>query len=206
MALGKRKGSDFMPILKFDARVGTFCLQDRVNRDGMWKNEQTDVTSQLRGIFDLETVERGWIHFPKGAAPELVMVPPGEDPGEQPSTDHKEGFRLVVKMAEELGGDVREFMSTALAAWNAIDALHTAYLKLVPEHPAQLPVVELFDVIEKKTASGSSFIPCFKIVDWVPRPADMPKAKRATGDNGNVSRVAAPKLSKATDLDDEIPF
>ena len=206
MALGKRKGSDFMPILKFDARVGTFCLQDRVNRDGIWKNEQTDVTKQLRGIFDLETVERGWIHFPKGAAPELVMVPPGEDPGEQPSTDHKEGFRLFVKMTDELGGEVREFMSTALAAWNAIDALHTAYLKLVPKHPAQLPVVELFDVIEKKTASGSSFIPCFKIVDWVPRPADMPKAKRATGDNGNVSRNAAPELSKATDLGDEIPF
>ena len=113
---------------------------------------------------------------------------------------------MVVKMTDELGGEVREFMSTALAAWNAIDALHTAYLKLVPKHPAQLPVVELFDVIEKKTASGSSFIPCFKIVDWVRRPADMPKAKRATGDNGNVSRNAAPELSKATDLGDEIPF
>jgi hypothetical protein len=205
MSLGKRKGSDFMPILKFDARVGTFCLQDRVNRDGIWKNEQTDVTKQLRGIFDLETVERGWIHFPKGAAPELVMVPPGEDPGGAAFNGSQRGLPPLREMTDELGGEVREFMSTALAAWNAIDALHTAYLKLVPKHPAQLPVVELFDVIEKKTASGSSFIPCFKIVDWVPRPADMPKAKRATGENGNVSRNAAPKLSKATDLD-EIPF
>ena len=86
------------------------------------------------------------------------MVPPGEDPGEQPSTDHKEGFRLVVKMAEELGGDVRELMSTALAAWNAIDASYR-----VPQAGTRasrnLPVVELFDVIENKTASGSSFIP-----------------------------------------------
>src|SRR4051794_9035189 len=56
MALGKRKGSDFMPILKFDARVGTFSLQDRVNRDGIWKNQQTDVTIGMRAIFDLETV------------------------------------------------------------------------------------------------------------------------------------------------------
>ena len=69
MSLGKRKGSDFMPILKFDARVGTFFLQDRVNRDGIWKNEQTDVTNQLSGIFDLETVERGWINFPKAPRP-----------------------------------------------------------------------------------------------------------------------------------------
>ena len=170
MPLGKRKGSDFMPVLKYDARVGTFYLQDRVNHDGIWETEQTDVTANLRGIFDLETVERGWINFPKGVAPEFVMVPAGEDPGDQPSRDHKEGFRLVVKMAEELGGDTREFMSTARSAWDAVDALHTAYLNQVPEHPGQLPVVELIDVIEKRTASGSSFVPAFKIVDWTPRP------------------------------------
>jgi hypothetical protein len=73
MAFGKRRGgADFLPILKYDARNGSFYLQDRVNRDGMWETEQTDVTTGLRGIFDLETVEVGWIKFPKGG--ELPVV------------------------------------------------------------------------------------------------------------------------------------
>ena len=50
--LGKRKGaSGFMPILKYDARIGEFSLQDRVQKDGGWANVQTplaELTSDLR--------------------------------------------------------------------------------------------------------------------------------------------------------------
>ena len=94
MSLGKRKGSDFLPILKYDATHGTFYLQDRVNRGGIWESEQTDVTSSLVAIFDMECIQVGWICFPKGAAPEMTMVAAGANRGEAPSKDHREGFRL----------------------------------------------------------------------------------------------------------------
>ncbi len=72
MALGKRKkGGNFLPIIKFDARVGTFYLQDRVNSDGKWQTEQRDVTENFQAAFDLENLQRGWLWFPKGAAPQV---------------------------------------------------------------------------------------------------------------------------------------
>ena len=71
----------------------------------------------------------GWIHFPKGAAPEMVMVPAGEDPGEAPTKEHREGFRLIVKVlaGDDRDSSVREFLSTAIAAWAAVDRLHDVY-------------------------------------------------------------------------------
>jgi hypothetical protein len=205
MALGKRKGQDFMPVLKYDARSGVFYLQDRVLGSDGWQNEQRDVTEKFHAVFDLEQVERGWIYYPKGAPPELVMVPAGADPGEAPSKDYKEGIRLVVKMPPELGGDVRELQSTAVAMWNAVDAVHTAFVNQAKDYPGQLPVVELTDIIESKTPNGTSFTPVLEIASWVPRPVDMPKHAAA---NCGPRKPARP--AQAGDdfgnMDTEIPF
>jgi len=190
MALGKRRGSDFLPIMKFDARIGEFSLSDRVQKDGSWTNVQTPL-AELLAIFDLEMVERGWLHFPKGAAPEMKLVPAGQDPGDPPSKDYREGFRLTVKLIDGNDGSVREFSSTANAVWAAIDRLHDVYLRDADKHPGQLPVVELVDVIEISTASGPSFQPALKIVNWTDRPADMPKAIRGNGSNTHRAVVAS---------------
>jgi hypothetical protein len=66
MSLGKRKKQEFLPRLKFDARAGTFFLEDRVNNKGTWETVQHDVTQGFRAIFDLEQAQRGWIYLPKG--------------------------------------------------------------------------------------------------------------------------------------------
>src|SRR5262249_36332406 len=63
--------------------------------------------------------------------PEMKMVHAGEDPGDPPSDKHKEGVRLIVKMDESLGGEVRELLSTSWAMWTAIDALHDDYTAAV---------------------------------------------------------------------------
>jgi hypothetical protein len=85
MALGKRRdggnGGNFLPIIKFDGNVGTFCLQDRVHSDGGWQTEQRDVTGEFQAIFDLENLQRGWIRFQSGAAPDVKLVRLGEDSG-----------------------------------------------------------------------------------------------------------------------------
>jgi len=219
MALGKRKGSDFTPIIKYDARHGLVYLVDRVRAPtGVWEAQQRDITKDFRAIFDLEKLERGWIYYPSGAPPELTMVPAGQDPGEQPSPDHKEGIRFYLKLPAELGGDVRELQSTALAMWDAIDALHTAYLNQVTDHPDELPIVKLVEVIKVPTGKGQSFTPVFEIIGWAKRPFDLPKSRKKTNgtrkpakqaraadddfganDLGSDSRVSS-------DLDDTIPF
>ena len=194
MSLGKRKsGNDFLPPLKYDARVGQMVLQDRVFVDGRWEPEQRVIaTDKFRAVFDLENLQRGWIKFPKGAAPETVLVPAGVDPGDPPSDDHKEGLRIVVKMDDALGGDVRELMSTAVALWNATDDLHDKYLTGVADHPGELPVVTLTGTREMKTQSGTSFVPIFAIADWVPRPAELPATGIPTGQPMKASTAAKP--------------
>lgn len=137
------------------------------------------VSGRASTAFDLEQLQRGWIRFPKGAAPEATLVPAGEDPGDPPSDDHKEGVRILLKMADHLGGDVRELMSTARGLWNAVDTLHDQYLAAA-RHPGELPVVTLDSVREKKTAAGTTFVPIFKIADWIRRPDDLEKIRGST--------------------------
>jgi hypothetical protein len=206
MGLGKRKGQEFLPRLKYDARSGLFYTETRVNNRGTWESEQNNVTEGFRGIFDLKTVEVGWMHFPKGAAPNLVLVPIGQDWGNAPTPDHKQGFRLLVKMPPELGGDVREFLSTAVATWNAIDALHTAYAKQADKHPDQLPMVKLTEVIETRLTNGTSFVPVFEIDGWVARPVDMPEKQPAATNGGTERKAAKPARPGPDDFDTSIPF
>jgi hypothetical protein len=201
MAIGKRKsGSDFLPTLKYDARVGMFFLHDRIFEAGRWETEQRDVTDKFRAAFDMENLQRGWINFPKGAAPETHLVRIGEDYGDPPDGRFKEGIRVLVKMDESLGGDVRELMSTAVALWNALDALHDAYLADTAKHPDALPVVDLADKVETKTTAGTSVTPVFKIVGWIPRPPDLPATETTR------RSVPKEKANGPDDMDKVIPF
>jgi hypothetical protein len=78
MAFGKRKGGgDILPLLKFDARVGRFYTETRVQTINGWEKEQSDVTDRLRMTVDLANVAVGWIRFPRGAPPETALVAVG---------------------------------------------------------------------------------------------------------------------------------
>jgi hypothetical protein len=199
MALGKRKGIEVMPTFKYDARNGAFFKQDRVRTSNGWETEQSTVDrDELEMICDLEHIEVGWIAFEKGRAPELILVPVGQDYGKQPTKDHKEGFRLIVRLLPD--DEPREFMSTAAAAWNAVDVLHSAYCNQRKDHVGELPVVGLHDIIETSTTNGKSFTPVFEIVDWVPRPPDM--LPQPAGSN----KSAKSPQSDADSFDKEIPW
>ena len=182
MSLGKRKsstGNSFMPLLKFDARVGRFYLEQRVQTSNGWEKQQTDITDRFRAVFDLANAKRGWLKFPRGAPPETVLVPAGEDPGEAPSEDHKEGFRVLV----QVDGVVHEFMSTSVGAWNAVNALHDVYIREAPKHPGEAPEVALHDIVERRYTSGTSFEPSFIITQWVPRPDERKQRSHADLDD-----------------------
>jgi hypothetical protein len=202
MGLGQRKsGGSFLPTMKYDARCGVIYTQDRVHRNGEWQTEQHDITEGFEAIFDLVNAEVGWINFPKGAPPEMTLRPVGEDIGARPSPDHKEGLRLIVKIPGDDAGP-REFISTAYAVWRGID-LHDQYLAAAESTKGLLPVVVLSDVKVVESVNGTSHEPIFSIVDWVPRPSDLPEKGIAPAE----PKPKKPKpADKRGDMDDVIPF
>jgi hypothetical protein len=220
MALGlKKTGDAILPILKYDAREGLIYVQDRVQlENGEWASEQKNVTKNFEAIFDLANTLVGWIKFPKGAAPECTLVPIGTDHGPAPSKDHKEGLRVLVKITgDEVG--VRELLSTSLGLCVGLDELHDAFLEHADDHPDEVPVVRLADVIKNQTKQGVSVQPVFEIVGWRSRPKDLPataaplsrQASPKPAEGGDFEETAFGTAGKSAakkrgDMDDEIPF
>jgi hypothetical protein len=195
MGIGKRAPA-FMPSAKWDAKAGRFYVFNREQVDGQWTTVKADVTEDFAAIFDLENVETGYIRFPEKAAPEAVLAPAAEDRdlGPPPSKDHKQGVRIICRIADDPAGP-REILSTSAAFWNAIDTLHDDYLAGLADHPGQLPVAVLASVQVTETTNGTSAQPVFEIIEWVKRPVDMP-------------RLLAPraKPTRKDDMSDSIPF
>jgi hypothetical protein len=188
MAFAKRKtgGGETFPLLKFDGRVGRLYTQDRKQqKNGEWQSVQNDVTDRFVAALDIAGIEHGYMRFPKGAAPEMIMVPMGEDIGEMPEGENwQEGLRLQVKMP---GEDFwRTMMSSAIGLWRSLDRLHDQYVELTPEHPGKVPVVELLDVMEIK-ARTTSYMPSFCIIGWIGPDEVLQQPTRV-------------------DMDDEVPF
>jgi hypothetical protein len=176
MALGLQTessgGGDFLPIVKYDGRAGRFFRRDRENME----NTDVDITSKFKAVFDMENIEVGFVRFVPGAAPDFVLVPLGAPLPAKPSDDHKQCFRILVKLGNDCGGDVRELSSSAKVAIKGLDALHEAYLTGEKKNPGKLPVVVLKDTVAITTEGkqkSTNYQPVFEIVSWAPRPKDL---------------------------------
>lgn len=214
MALGFDTNSggngEFTPILKYDARAGRMFRVDRdLDSGGEWTTKNVDITSNFSAVFDLENIETGWLLFAAGTAPDIKVVRHGEPVPPRPSDQHKQGFRLTVRLSKECGGDVREFCASAKSVLFPIDELHTEYLAGAKANPGMLPLVKMTgtEAISTKSPKGTTtnYAPVFEIVKWVARPADLaakPKtaaptpaaAPAATGS----TRVPPPQMATAT--------
>lgn len=202
-------GGDFMPIIKYDARAGRMFRMDRdLDAGGEWESKSVDITSNFAAVFDLENIETGWLLFAAGTAPDIKTVRHGEPVPPRPTDQHKQGFRLTVKLAKECGGDVREFCASAKSVLFPIDELHTAYLAGAKANPGMLPLVKMTgtEAISTKSPKGTTtnYAPVFEIVKWVKRPdgldgkpkaAPAPPAPAATGS----TRVPPPQMAAASD-------
>jgi hypothetical protein len=207
MAIGKKSSKgEFLPPLKYNAVSGALSIVNRVQTiTGEWEGVSTQIApAEFRAIPALDILEVGWQAWINGK-PDMAMVGAGDDAptrwGDPPSDTHKLGIRLIWKMSPNLGGDVREMIGTSIGLWNGIDRLHDAYIEQADDHPGQLPIVGLTEVIEQRTRNGSFYEPVFQIVGWKDRPTDLPKTKPA------LSRASKPAVKKPhADFDDQIPF
>ena len=204
MALGKHRSvGEFLPIIKYDARIGYFLLCDRVrDTDDVWRTEQTNIENEdFRAVFDLKNMQVGWIDFPSGSAPDTKLVGVGENWGDPPSKKHKLGARVLVKMDDTIDGSVRELMSTSVGLWAGLDKLHDAYVDGSKDHPGEVPVVVITNCIKTETSQKTSFEPVFAIEEWIARPGDLPLSGIAP------AGADKKKPSKSEPgMDDQIPF
>jgi hypothetical protein len=177
MGIGKRRDTpNIIPRCNFDARSGKMNRCDRQQDDvGEWTTTLVDITKTFGAIVDLENMEIGYIAFTPGGQPDFRMVPVGTDVGEPPSDNHKEGFRLRMKLTNGAGDDVREFASTSKMVWQSVDELHDKYLEGSAKHKGKLPIVGIAEVAQARIASGTFYRPIFEITGWSKRPGDLNK-------------------------------
>lgn len=179
-------GGNFTPVVKINAKQGRVWRVDRSQGADGWQTDEVDITNDFQFVPDFENIEIGWMHFAAGQAPDLRMVRIGEALPARPTENHKQGFRLKVKLGKSCGGDLREIAATAKSLTGPFDKLHDAYLAEQSAHVDQLPVVRMTSMkkVDLKTPHGTNtnFEPVFEIVSWVDREkafgaGDEPKAE-----------------------------
>ena len=203
MSLGLRKSiANILPRAKYDARIGQIYLEDRVQDiNGKWEPEQRNLPREtFRAVFDLENVVIGHMDFPKGSPPDIRVLSHDGDWPDPPTTRHKLGVRLLMLLDDDLGGGVRELMSTSIGFLNGLDRLHDLFEDGQLKHPDMLPVVTFVDALKVEMPNGTSFEPVFGIESWVERPDELPP------DGIPLSKVEKKPTKQVAGMDDEIPF
>lgn len=209
MALGLQTesgaGGSFTPVVKFDARAGRMFRVDRdQDASGSWNTENVEVTNGFTAVMDFENLEVGWCLFAAGVAPQLSLVKLGQPLPQRPTDQHKQGFRMLMKLGKSSGGDVREMAATSKAVIGAVDELHTAFEAQKGANPGKLPIVALTGskaiVSTGKGQTSTNYAPVFEIQKWVDRPADL------GGAAGAAAEEPAPKPVQTAPVSDDDEF
>lgn len=170
-------GGNFAEVVKFDARAGRMFRVDRTEGTSGWETNNVEITGDFKALMDLENVQVGWLLFQAGIAPDMKLVSIGQPMPARPSDLHKQGFKVLMKLAKSCGGDVREMAATAKSIIGAVDRLHEAYTAQKAANPGKLPLVALTGstpiVSTGKGQTSTNYAPIFEIVGWLPRPADL---------------------------------
>ena len=194
-------GGDFLPIVKYSAKDGSFVRQDRHQApDGTWEKSETEMDTPIKVVMDMDAIEVGFIAFTANG-PDFRLVQVGEPMPQQPSPDHKEGFRVRL-YNKEIG--LREMSSSSKIVRNQMNDLHDAYLAGKADNPGKVPVVEITGSdrvqIETKAQGTQTFrSPNWAIADWIDRPEGM-NAPAAQEPAQAVSAPPASPSSAGADL------
>ena len=192
-------GGDFLPIVKYSAKDGSFVRQDRHQApDGTWEKSETEMDTPIKVVMDLDTIEVGFIAFTT-SGPDFRMVQVGQPMPQQPSPDHKEGFRVRL-YNKEIG--LREMSSSSKIVRNQMNDLHDAFLAGKADNPGKLPVVEITGSdriqIETKAQGTQTFrSPKWSISGWIERPEGMNQGASVTLEEP-AQAVSAPPVSPAS--------
>lgn len=195
-------GGDFLPIMKFSAKDGSFVRQDRhQGADGHWEKSETEMDLPFKVVMDMDAIEVGFIAFTT-TGPDFRFVKVGEPMPVKPSDEHKEGFRIRM-YNKEIG--LREMSSSSKIVRNQMNDLHDAYLAGKADNPGKVPVIEITGSdriqIETKAQGTQTFrSPKWSIAGWVDRPAGLDKAEPAPEPAVAAPIAATPSVVEGADL------
>lgn len=173
------------PYIKYDGRAGRLHRVDRTQgADGMWSSNEVDITRDAAFVADFANVRIGFINYPKGAAPQKVMVPYGSPLPARPNELgpdgrplYRDGFEFDVVLHPSVAGNdngqAREVSSTAKVAIDGFGEAFAKYLEAPEKAAGKLPVLKLVDTIAVKSGQSTNYRPVFDIVAWVDRPAGL---------------------------------
>jgi len=195
-------GGDFLPIMKFSAKDGSFVRQDRhQGADGTWEKSETEMELPFKVVMDMDAIEVGFIAFTT-TGPDFRFVQVGEPMPVKPSDEHKEGFRIRM-YNKEIG--LREMSSSSKIVRNQMNDLHDAYLAGKADNAGKMPIIEITGSdriqIETKAQGTQTFrSPKWSIAGWVDRPAGM-DAQAAPEPAATVAPAAVvPSVVEGADL------
>lgn len=184
-------GSRFLPIVKFDAKLGEFiAVNKEPQSDGTWDKTEEEIKFPVKAVADFDNLRCGWVMYkPKFNA---VFARAEEKMPPKPSNEHKQTISLQL-FFKDLG--LREFSPGSRTVMRVIDKLHTVYLAEKDANPGKMPVVEFqgVETVKVKTPEGELKFkaPTCKIIGWTlppeafvraAAPAPVAKAAPANGD------------------------
>ena len=175
---GESSNTDFLPIIKYDARAGKMFRIDKILVGDEWRKQPpVEVTTGLRFVADLRNYEEGYIGFPANM-PDFRLVRDGEpfppkplDLDAEGKPVYKEGFRILILLAD---GGMRHFSHTAKCVIQAFNDLYDTY-KETPEFADAnvCPVVALSSTVTISSGRSTNYAPVFGIEKYVPRPTEF---------------------------------
>ena len=212
MALGLiPKRTDFIPIIKYDARSGIFTRVDRAqNSEGQWQTEEAQLKDP-EFLCDLAQVEIGWMRFL--GVPDFLMVHRKQAVPEQPSGDHRLGFRVLLMLTKKHAldgeiGDIRHFSNSSKTVMGSFDELDDNFQRAKEsKDPDLVPKVKVTGIegIKVRTPQGQSGFrrPVFSIVGWEDYPIEFTEYH---AEQAAVGEAPPSATGDGADDPDDLPF
>lgn len=165
MPLAIPGGGDSRPFIRFQASVNSW---QQSASDGKPAEFQFDKPA----VFDIQNVQLGWMLLETGNRDWQPW--PNNEQQPKPQGEYKAGFDVDVFSTTMFGDEpVRSYSSNSTGNVMFIQELYNAAEQCPEFAQGMSPVVQLNGSKAIKVGKGTTRIPQFSIVKWVPRPAAL---------------------------------
>jgi hypothetical protein len=211
-------GGEFLGRIQYDTRVGFWQTVKRVQGDGGWVDDKGEQFKNPTMLFDMGTLEVGYIKF--SSPPAFLVVPYGQPIPPQPqemSTDAAgktrkaflPGFRVKVASAKVFGdGAAYYFAHNAKTVMEPMDELYQIYEQAPEAAQGKVPLVAVTGtrLVEIKSPQGTNryHAPIFAIQAWYdrlevfgPRTVPPPAARAPAMTTQAARQMAAASVQQA---------
>lgn len=119
-------------------------------------------------VWDINTIETGWLNWPKGGAKDYRANPSLGQPLSYPGA----GFLEAVRIPMALDNDNAACWDQAsVGTWKGFCQIAAVIAQQAPQNPGLYPLIRLTGATLTSTGQNSTQVPNFEIVQWVQQPA-----------------------------------